>query len=245
LPAADLPRRLKTWQRRLPNKGEDKDMTTYNLTCVNNSNNTGSFLVFQQLPTPSANIFPLAWFTKVAAPTTKITFTWTIDYSFVWSQTGQLIPGVEFYASQNWAADLANKNKVTFTNTGQVPTFQNQGPGLPGSLQIVSDSTVPAGTFSVGVGMSGAGTFVQQAQPNWNWTYTPHPEYWVAFGSYTQGEVLDLQSMSNTAQVQFAPNVYSMTATLGLDNSWNINQLAKYNQLLLEARANQQVEHKR
>jgi rhizosphere induced protein len=212
--------------------------TTYNLTCINNSSNTGSFLIFQQEPRPRANIFPLAWFAQVAAPTTRIKFTWTLDYSFVWSQTGTLETGVYFAASQTWSADLTEKNKVTFTDEGHIPTFINQTRApVPGSLIITTDASIRHKTFSVGVGMSGAGTFVTQAQPNWNLTYTPHPKYYVAFGDYTQGDVLDVQNMSNVQEIEFEPNVYSKVVTLDKQNGWRAPDLAMFNVERVAARA--------
>ena len=93
----------------------------------------------------------------------------------------------------------------------------------PGSLQINTDSTIPSDTFSVGVGMSNSGTYAVQAQPNWDVLFTPTPEYWVVFGTYTQGEVLSITSSSQTAQVVFPDNVYEMWAILNSNNTWTIS----------------------
>ncbi len=37
------------------------------------------------------------------------------------------------------------------------------------------------------IGMSGNGTFAVTATPNYNFTFPPHPRYWVAFGTYQVG----------------------------------------------------------
>lgn len=196
----------------------------YSVIFINNSNNQGSACLYQRDPNIGIpNVMSLAWFARTSFPTTKIQFQWTIDYCFVWSQTGQLVPGVVFEASQVWPADLSNTNQVTFTNQGGAYTFLNQMAGpQQGSLFIRVDNTVPPYQAAVGIGMSGAATFATQAQPNWSLVFTPHPQFWIAFGNFTQGEVLDVEAISNPAQIQFPANVYSMTATLNPDNTWTI-----------------------
>ncbi len=202
----------------------------YTLVFKNNSSNLGDACVYQTAPPSSPNVMSLAWFSKTAYPTTTVKFNWSIDYSFVWSETGLLVPGVLFTASQVWAADLTTTNQVTFTKENNAYRFkdQTQGPNA-GSLLIKETNTIPLNQASVGIGMSGAGTFVQQAQPNWNLTFTPKPRYWITFGSFIAGEVLDVQSISNPAEIAFPANVYSMTATLNADNSWTIEPTSTTN----------------
>ena len=210
----------------------------YSLTFLNNSSNTWDACVYQNDPDlGNPNVQSLAWFSKTAAPTTKILFSWTVDYSFVWSETGQLIPGVLFSASQNWDADLSSTNQVTFTKSGGAFTFQNQTKGPQGgTLYIGEDGTIPKNTASVGIGMSGSGVYVVQAQPNITATFTPHPVYYITFGTYTQGEVLDIGQITNDAQIAFPPNVYAMTAILNADNTWTIQPTSEVNSLFVAAR---------
>lgn len=202
----------------------------YTLIFVNNSTNFADACVYQQDPNiSSANPLSLAWFTKAAYPGTNVIFQWSINYNFVWSQTGTLAPGVIFTASQHPSADLSTTNKITLTKVGGAYNFINQGPGTPGTLNIIEDGTVPKYDASVGIGMSGFGTFVVQAQPNWNLNFTPHPEYWITFGTYTQGQVMDISSISNPQQIEFPENVYSLTATLDSNNNWTVMQTATMN----------------
>lgn len=200
-------------------------MSNYSLTFINNSDQEGDACVYQQDPDLGvANVQSLAWFTKAANPTTTVEFDWSIDYSFVWSETGNLVPGVVFIASQAWAADLSTTNQVTFTNNGAF-TFENQTVGAgEGNLYITEDGTIPVDVASVGIGMSGFGTFAVDAEPNYNLVFTPHPEYWITFGTYTQGEVMNISESTNAAQISFPANVYAMTATLNADNTWTIAQ---------------------
>ncbi|HEU4562256.1 MAG TPA: hypothetical protein VFS20_30785 [Longimicrobium sp.] len=199
--------------------------TQYSVVFVNNGSDIANACIYQQDPDlANPNVMSLAWLTKAAAPTTRVVMTWQLQYDFVWSETGILAPGVVFNASQALNASPTGLNQATFSKQGgaYLLTSEQQG-GKAGSLYIQSDSTIPSKQASVGVGMSGFGTFAVQAEPNKTVTFTPHPEYWITFGTYTQGEVMNIQDLTTQAgQIQFPPNIYSMTATLNDDNSWTI-----------------------
>lgn len=210
----------------------------YTIRAINNSSNSGSFCVFQQDPDLGvSNALPLVWFSKYVHPQTVVKFGWTTDYNFVWCETGKLVPGIEFDASQVFDADLQSLNQITLTYVDGAYNFINQNKGpKPGSLYIKEDGSIPPKQTSVGIGMSGSGTFAVQAQPNLNLNFTPHPKYYIAFGDYEQGEVLDTREMTNTAEVPFEVNIYSMTAILGPDNAWTISSTLAMNTLVAEAR---------
>jgi rhizosphere induced protein len=195
----------------------------YSLTFNNRSRNTGNACVYQTAPNNElSQVMSLAWFSKRAHPTTSIRFDWTIDYSFMWDVTSVLVPGVRFDASQNWPADLSTTNQVTFTLEDGAYTFKDQGKGTAGSLIIIQDGTLPHKHASVGIGMSGAGAFVVQAQPNLTEVFTPHPKYWITFGNYEAGQVMDTQSLTLAQELDFPENVYAMTVTLNDDNTWTV-----------------------
>jgi hypothetical protein len=195
---------------------------TYSLTFVNNSSNTWDAAVYQTDP-GIPNVQSLAWFAKTTAPATKVVFKWTIDYSFVWAETGMLVPGLLFIATQEWEADLTTTNQVTFTRDPSY-TFkdQTQGP-QDGALYIQQDSTIPSGMAAVGIGMSSSGVYAVQAQPNILAKFSSHPQYWITFGQFVQGEVLDIgQVVGQAANIKFPANVYQMTATLDQNNNWTV-----------------------
>jgi hypothetical protein len=207
-----------------PTAGAADNVARYSLTFVNNSSQNGAACVFQRDPNLGVpNAMPLAWFARWAGPSTRVNFQWTTDYSFVWGQVGQLVPGVTFMSAQMWPADLSTRNMVTFSTAGGNIGFQNptQGPS-PGSLYINEAPTVFPNMAAVGIGMSGSATFVAQAMPNMMLVFTPHPQYWIAFGNFEQGQVLDPYQITNAAQIAFPPGVYSVTATLNQDNTWTI-----------------------
>ncbi|MEO1085625.1 MAG: protein rhiA, partial [Acidobacteriota bacterium] len=162
-------------------------------------------------------------FCKAAAPTTEVEFNWTIDYSFVWSEEGVLTPGVVFKASQTWDANLTSLNQISLNKLGAAYTFQDQQQGpRSGTLSILQSNLVTPQQASVGIGMSGFGTFAVPGQPNVTAMFTPHPEYWITFGKYQQGEVLDITTITESARIQFPANVSSMDVTLNADNTWTV-----------------------
>lgn len=204
-------------------------MTQYSVIFKNNSTMLGDVCIYQSDPNiTDPQVMSLAWFAKRAYPTTECDFFWTIDYSFVWDETGILKPGVLFKASQNWNADLLNSNKVSFTHADGAYTFKDQEIGpAQGKLYINEDNTVPPNQASVGIGMSGAGTFVRQCQPNMNLIFSPHPQYWITFGNYEQGVVLDITEITNAANLAFPVNVYTMIAELNQNNTWTVTPVSE------------------
>ncbi len=203
---------------------------TYSVIFINNSNQSGSACLFQR-PQDVPNAFPVAWFAKFSNPATTIRFQWTLDYSFVWAETGSLMPGVMFQPAQLWEADPNGNNTVTFTYNGFY-TFQDLQRGSnPGTLLIKTTGMIPMRQASIGIGMSGSAICATQAQPNWNNMFPARPDYWITFGNYQQGEVLDPNRIPNAMQINFPAGVYAMTATLNADMSWTIRPSSMSNEL--------------
>lgn len=92
--------------------------TQYSIVCRNNSTSSGSFCLYQQQSAiASVPAWSLAWMVQPSTPGTESAFQWTIDYSFVWSETNTLIPGVTFDASGMLGADLTTANQVTLARS--------------------------------------------------------------------------------------------------------------------------------
>jgi len=202
--------------------------TQYELIFINNSSNIGDSCVYQHDPDMDEyDVMSLAWFSKGSTPTTTVSFQWTIDYCFVWDEVGELVPGVIFEASQMWDADPTRNNCVTLTHLGDpnAYTFEDlEMCGEEGNLYIHGSRSLPVKEAAVGIGMAGAPYAVRPAQPNWEWVYTPKPMYWITFGSFEPGEVLDIESISTKKPIHFERGVYSMTAILNWDNTWTVFQ---------------------
>jgi hypothetical protein len=215
-------------------------MTTYNLTVRNDSNEPWDIFTFQKNPILNLNspaLVSLAWFTKYTAAHSQAKFTWELDYNFMWSDTGDLTPGVVFEASQSFPADPFVSGLATASKAGdqailsyhpQQEYFEFTDDGLlvlnpsPGTLYVSSDSSVPNGIASVGIGMSNAGTFALPALTNITAEFTPDPTYYVAASvSMQQGQVLE-EEISNAVELQFA-GVTSLTATFNPDHTWSVS----------------------
>jgi hypothetical protein len=155
------------------------------------------------------------------------TFKWTENYSFVWAATGTLVPGVMVRPQQIIPADPENlsNNQIQFDYRDGAFAFFS-GPALDsarlGSLYIRELSNIPPNTASVGIGMADAALFVVPALPNVNLVFTPHPEYWIAAGNFSQGQVLDTEKITDAAPVDF-DRTFTRHAVLNANNSWTVS----------------------
>jgi rhizosphere induced protein len=204
----------------------------YGLTVINNSSQIGSACLYQanhrSLYQASGeggwSAYSLAWFARGLYPNTRLRFDWRVDYCFVWGETGQLRPGVNFFAGQTPPAELSTMNLITLDYDGAFH-FKDQMDGPQMGLFIRASHNIPLDQGAVGIGMSGQGTMVIQAQPNMTYTFTPRPQYRIAFGNFRQGDVLDVEDIDNSAQIEFPPGIYQMAATLNPDNTWTISRV--------------------
>lgn len=209
---------------------------SYTLIVENKSSFSGQVIVYQNAPETNVNLsdlFTLAWLSKGIQGSggqivNSVEFDWTIDYGFVWSQKGVLQPGVNFTASGSAAVqsiDPPTNNKIGFTKGAANYTFNNQTNGNKGQLEIDTDSTVVQDQASIGVSMSGAGTFAIVARPRFEAWFIPHPVYTVALGSYQQGQVMDIAQLSNTYDLEFPSGVTNIKLTYNADGTWSQTQL--------------------
>ncbi len=196
--------------------------TQYTLKVHNNSSQTGSFCIFQESPDVNEiEIATLAWLAKEAHPTTKLLFDWTLDYSFIWSRTKSLEPGTKVFASQSWDANLKTQNKVEFDYNSNAYTFDDQAQGeQEGTLYINQSQRIKSGEVSLGIGMSGKGTFVVGSQPNMQVMMRPKPAYWIVFGNYTEGEILDIGTVTPNAYKLEYRGVTDLEIEFTAKNTW-------------------------
>ncbi|MCV6636293.1 hypothetical protein [Candidatus Albibeggiatoa sp. nov. NOAA] len=196
----------------------------YTLTVKNDSTQTGSFCIYQEHPdTNVGNITTLAWLAKAAHPTTRLEFAWEIDYDFVWAKTTELRPGTIVRTSQAWPANLSTRNQVDFDFTNKAYTFTNQSQGgYEDNLYINQTQRVRTSEAAVGIGMSGKGTFLVESQPNMKIVMTPKPTYWLVFGHFQEGEVLDIETVTKTACKLEFKGTTNMDVVLKSDNTWEI-----------------------
>lgn len=195
----------------------------YRIRFINNSTNSGAFMMFQQDPNLNIpDLSSLAWFSKYVHPGTDGSFNWTEDYNFFWKETKLLAPGITSVTTQCPPADLTGNNGITLTYDGAYNFINPENMLSEPGLGIKMDQTIPPGQVQVGIGMSGAATFLANGQPNMEMVFTPKPEYWIAFGNYEQGQALNVQELTNTAQLVFPEGITEMNVTLKSDNTWSV-----------------------
>lgn len=202
-------------------------MNQYSLVFCNNSKNQGNVCIFLTDPNLEAsNAISLAWFSKTVHPTTRVNFSWSMDFEFIWSETGIFNDGVKVTTSQRWPADLNSLNQVNFTydqkNQSYTFTDLKKGPER-GRLFITESRTLPLNEASVGIGLSGRPALVIPAYPNTNLVFTPHVKYWIAFGRHDEGEVVNVDAVTNKQEIQFQPGINSLSVILNDDNTWSID----------------------
>ncbi|AXS41073.1 protein rhiA [Breoghania sp. L-A4] len=197
----------------------DAPAATYTLTFRNDSTRQGSFVIYQRLPEVNQpDVMSLAWLVKPTPPGVSDTFTWSADYSFFWSSVpsaSEPLTGVKVEASEAVPAGLRQLNQIRLHRADGAFMFMDQATGQPpGALIIEADGTVPEREALMGIGMSGLGTAVVRAEPNMRVVFTPRPGYFVTFGTFQQGEVLDLASLVGAHEVAFPDNVTNAMVTL-------------------------------
>ena len=212
----------------------------YSLTVYNKSSHSAYFMMFQNDPGSfDKNAMALAWFAKFSnpGPSVMVKFTWTVDWGFSWADTGPLSNGAMYDASET-AAATSDKNFITLDYNGAYTFMPLQSGADPYRLYIAETKNIPvASSASVGVTMSGKTVYATQARPNTNLTFSPHPVYYVAYGDYEEGEVIDVSTVNNPLELPYETGVYSLTTTLNKDDSWTPpNTTLALNTKLLETR---------
>ena len=187
---------------------------------------------FQRNPGAGATeVMSLAWLLQPIAslgpngPNAMISFGWQTTPCFIWGETGPLKPGITFGPSQVANVDIngTEYNKITLGYRGFYEFVGQDMGGEPGTLSIAESREIPANMLaSVGIGMSGTGTFIAQATAGANLVFSGQPEYWLAAGNFSKGEVLAAGAISNSVQVVFPQGVFQMEATLNADSTWTL-----------------------
>ncbi|WP_432726770.1 hypothetical protein [Variovorax sp. W6] len=196
----------------------------YSVTVNNHASHSAYFMVFQNDPTQLApNALSLAWFARFSnpGPTSRVKFQWSVDVGFAWAETGDLQPGVQFTPTETYEPSGSN-NKITL-DCNRTYQFMNPARGPEQSRLYLAQSTaIPAkSAAAVGVTMGGSTVYAVQARSGQNLTFSPHPKYFIAYGDYEEGDVIDVSAINNPLELPYPPGVYALTTTLNADGSWD------------------------
>lgn len=204
---------------------------SYIVNFTNNSANTGYACIFQQDSNIGVQgVLPLAWLSVLCDPSsTAATFNWDTTFCFFWGVPYIPPPQASPYY-HTYGILSANVTGTTLTNQVTLDyngafQFTNQTAGAaPNNLYITQDGTIPAGEAYVGIGMDGAGTFVVPATENTSLMFTPNltpTTYYVTFGPYPQGAVLNLEDLTiPPLEITFPAGENTATVVLQNTNTW-------------------------
>lgn len=194
----------------------------YSITVHNRASHSACLTVFQNDPTQwSPHAMPLAWFAKFSRPQSRIRFEWGDDLGFSWAETGELRPGMQFCASETYHPAGGN-NQISLAYNGAYHFVNPEhGPDAAG-LHLAGSGSIPARSqAAVGVTMSGSTVYATQARPDQNLTFSPQPQYFIAYGNYEEGEVIDVSTILNPLQLSYPAGIYALTTTLHADGTWD------------------------
>ncbi len=195
--------------------------TKYNVVIRNKSLMNENMCIFQKLPNQSGNIFSLAWFSKHCYSHTSLTFEWVVEYCAHWAETGILKPGISFRAAQMVEADPSDQKNNSFGLTllnGAYMFTSTTKQADAGTIGIFPDNNIPNLQASIGIGMNGEPAFATQALMNDNFIFEPKVRYYLVFGNYEQGMVMDLTASTDAFEIIFPKNVFQREIELGDDN---------------------------
>ena len=214
----------------------------YSVRVNNQSNSSWRYFIYQQPPRNSD--LTLAWLVSslVIRPEQSYTFTWTTNYSLVWSESGIIGTGITVTASGQKDCDPQAKNFVTFKYEDESAYLTDPVQrGDKGNIYIHTEGTVPDGRFAVGIGMSGKPTHAIMARPNITSIFTPGhvTKYYVAAADRVEeGEVInisiieplvqgaegymEMNDVSEPCELVFPDNVTNLTVTFQKNNLWRI-----------------------
>lgn len=202
-------------------------MSSYTLQINNASRSDGSVAIYQKVPelsTDTLEVLTLAWIAKQVAVGRTVTFTWRLEYSFILSLYPEDGPRRAPRGSLSTPADPKNgPNYIRLDYRGPSGyTFGDSGfePGSRGSL-IIETGVRPrrsrAGAaherMAAGIGMYGFGTHLMEIQPNMRVAFTPRPAYYVVFGEYQPGQVMDTRNLRQSSYESVYTNTFERELT--------------------------------
>lgn len=114
-----------------------------------------------------------------------------------------------------------SSNIIGFTKQGGTFKFTpTDALTAKGRLGISCDNLISARDASIGIAMSGKSAFACHASPNMKYTFLLHPRYRTAFGKFDEGEVIDLNRMTQKFEISFRENQYDRKVELTQMNTW-------------------------
>jgi hypothetical protein len=208
----------------------------FQLTLRNESDQPGLtfavYTVIEQI-THATETFPIAWQTKRLNKGNKITFKWTLDYSFMFSTQGAQAGAIW---NENGSIDVSDTSKthnsVLLDYDGDYLFRYNTGAHAVRDGYLYLDTTAqvpkytqeagPSVALAIAVGDKGTPTpaVAGNSGVNLDHAFDVHPTYYIQAGQIEQGQMADMTTTTALQQVVFEPGVYQAFWTLTEDNTW-------------------------
>lgn len=199
----------------------------YTLNVANNSSKNGTFVIFQE--STETELRSLAWRTLNLQPQQVETISWAMDYDFVCGECASLEPGKVFKSDVSVPADLSNQNEITCAPVNGECNFEGAGKGKEDEFTILEVDGIPLDKLAIGISIDGSPIFIAQAEPTAELNIPEvNKKYFVSFGEFEKGEVLDIASlMPNAALVDFTNNEQNMELTYEENGTWLVGLISE------------------
>ncbi len=186
----------------------------YTLTIKNEAPTETTFVLYQKPPTDRSDYFSLAWKTLTIQPMASANLSWSDDYWLFGANTGVLASGVRFVAASAIQADPTAGNEFDLTAELQLTDLRF---GEIGKVTVFEDAGIQQNTGSVAIGLAKSPMFATQAVPYKTEAFSEVGQtYYVAFGNFDEGEVLNIDTLGNqSVQIDFS-ELTSHTVTYNL-----------------------------
>ncbi len=212
----------------------------YSVRVNNRAAHSDYLMVFQDNPGSfDRNAMALAWFSKFSnpGPNVVVEFEWTVNWGFSWADTGTLGTGIVYKASDQRPAGPGN-NQISLDYNGAYFFSDQQAGPDPDRYFIAEKGNIPVNASgSVGITMDGKTVYATQARPNTNITASPRPSYFLAYGNFAEGTVVDISTINNPLKLEFRTGIYSLETTLNADLTWETPvPISERNEAFLKAR---------
>ncbi len=198
----------------------------YTIVFKNESGQSGVAMVYQLPPdTSMSNVFAVAWqTTNVSAdPTRDTTFSWSEEYSVSWSQSGGISTGAIYSYATSIDVDLSEGAGATLDLGSGSLEPSGQGGGIqPGALQVSVSGGNSGQIATVGVGIDGTTGLVVSIPTGAEWTYEPTSTYYIAFGHFIEGMVLNVALIANAVAIDFSDGTSTFVVTYGKDHQFTV-----------------------
>ncbi|KAF7552104.1 hypothetical protein G7Z17_g4546 [Cylindrodendrum hubeiense] len=200
-------------------------MSIYSIKINNESGNDGSFLLFQSPPTPTSSVFKNSYKAshRISGNDSSITFQMSKDCFAIFGTEGEDGGGaVKVSTTSHRAVKLGpGGSAVALTTVDGYPMWDDkQAVGniadTPGSFCIITDDSFSTPNPDI-VPIS---TFV--AEPSTSTTIVPSRKFFVAFGDYKPGTVVNTTILGKVLVVDFsAAAVPQITFTYNTDGTYS------------------------